>query len=61
MAEEQDPTARAKHMLAHHGLNATDRDLELMPSFLERLRPVPAPRTATEPWLVPTEGRWPRD
>jgi hypothetical protein len=61
MAEDQDSLARAKDMFARHGITVTERDLELIPVFLERLRPVPAPKTATEPWLVPNEGRWPRD
>lgn len=61
MTAEQDSLARAKDMLAHHGITVTERDLDLIPVFLERLRPVPAPKTATEPWLVPSEGRWPRD
>lgn len=61
MAGEQDALARAKDMLAHHGIRVSDRDLELIPGFLERLRPVPAPKTATEPWLVSSEGRWQRD
>jgi hypothetical protein len=61
MAEEQDSLARAKQMLTHHGIAVTDRDVELIPVFLERLRPVPSPKTPTEPWLVPSEGRWARD